>query len=735
MTINQDETPSAVSAEEVRQALRQLLASQTFRRSERMSQFLNHAVQASLTNETSRLKEVCIGIEVFGRPTDYNPKADPVVRNEARRLRRKLEEYYITEGTADTLRIMIPRGAYVAKFEPFGRAEAPIEFEEMPKQEPSTPADLAPLSTAPPPTAPKPRWRRTWFVAAALALFAVLLPAYINRPGDRFVGAHVTYLTSLPTREVHPSISPDGKRVLYSSDQNGNYNIYVATLDGQSIRLTQDAANDLHPAWSPNCQQFAFLRAAGAGFDVILRPFAGGVERKVARVEHLKFGAPPHDDVLLAQGWPGPAWSPSGTELAFTSEATETSNGPLHVLQPGSDQQYVLTHPPKGVYDFYPAYSPDGEWLAFCRLSTNSTSDIYIVPAVGGAEKRITQENHDLRGIAWMDRRTLLVSSNRAGAQQLWRVDTRTGAVSTFPSAGTNARDPSVSPDGRYVVHSDYTLRSEIWEVPLRGGQAHSIAPSTRQDHSAQYSPDGKTIGFVSYRSGSRELWTMHADGSDPRQLTHFDGALIGSPRWSHDGKYLAFDARPRGHSSVFVIPAAGGTPHPVDDDPNEEKMPSWSHNSKWIYFNSSRGGSQQLWKIPALGGRAVLLAKEYAMDSMESPDGSTVYFLGSGPGVWKVAADGGVAETVTELKESGFDLWHRMVTLTADGIWFLGQGEGFYRVWLYDFRTKQVRPKGRLEPDAILGVSALSVSADGRSLLYARRMESRSDLVLLRRP
>jgi Tol biopolymer transport system component len=734
MTIDQGEAGSAVSAGEVRQALRQVLASQTFRRSERMSQFLNHAVQATLTQETSRLKEVCIGIEVFGRPADYNPKADPVVRNEARRLRRKLEEYYTTEGAADTLRITIPRGAYLAKFEVFDKTEAPIEFDELPRPEPSKPADLAPV-----PITPRPLWRRRWFVAAALGLFAGLLSVYINRPGsDRFAGARVTYLTSLPTREVHPAISPDGKRVLYSSDQDGNYNIYVATLDGQSTRLTQNAANDLHPAWSPDGRQFAFLRAAGTGFDVIVRPLAGGAEQRVARVEHLKFGAPPHDDVLLAQGWPGPAWSPSGRDLAFSSEAPQTSNGPLyvlHLLQPGSGRQHVLTHPPRGVYDFYPAWSPDGEWLAFCRLSTNSTSDIYIVPAGGGTERRITQENHDLRGIAWMDGTTLLVSSNRAGAQQLWRVDTRTGAISTFPSVGTNARDPSVSPDGRYVVYSDYTLRSEIWEVPLRAGQAHSIAPSTRQDHSAQYSPDGKTIAFVSDRSGSRELWTMHSDGSDPRQLTHFDGVLIGSPRWSHDGTYLAFDARPKGHSSVFVIPAAGGTPRPVDNDPNEEKMPSWSHDNKWIYFNSSRGGSQQLWKIPVSGGQAVLLAKEYAMDSMESPDGSTVYFVGSGPAVWKVPAGGGAAETVTELKESGFDLWHRMVTLTADGIWLLGQSDSFYGVWLYDFRTKHVRPKVHLEPDAILGVSALSVSTDGSSLLYARRMESRSDLVLLRRP
>lgn len=725
-TASHGETGPVVDVGEVRLALQQILASPAFRQSARMSRFLSHAVEATLAGDTTRLKEVCVGMAVFDRPAGYNPKLDPVVRNEARRLRGKLEQYYAAEGSADTLRISIPRGAYVASFETVSAAVA-VEFEELPK-----PVDWAGREA---PAIPKAglKWGRAVLLAAAAISLGALGSARLNRPSIHgFTGARFSYLTSLPTREIQPSISPDGQKVIYSSDQNGKYNIYVTTLDGQTTRLTHADAHELHPAWSPDGQLFAFLRISDDGFDVVVSPLAGGAERKVARIEHLGVAAP-HDDVLLAQGSPGPAWSPAGTELAFTYGIPETSSGPIHVLQLNSGQQRVLTHPANGAYDFYPAYSPDGKWLAFCRLHSNSTSSIYVVPASGGAERPVSKEDQDLRGLAWMpDGRFLILSSNRAGTQRLWSVGLDNGRMSPFPTAGTSARDPSVSRDGKWVVYSDYMLQAEIWKLPLKGAPGRNLLPSTRQDHSAQYSPDGKSIAFVSDRSGSWELWTVLADGTGPRQLTHFDGPLLGTPHWSPDGRYLAFDARPKGHSAIFVIPALGGTPRVVDDNSQEDKMPCWSHDGKWIYFNSNRGGSQQLWKIPAAGGKAILLARQFAMDSVESPDGRNVYFLGASPGIWQAPVEGGKAAPVKNLGGGALES-RRMFSVTSEGIWFLGQAKGNYGVWLYNLASGQVKYKAALENDVMLDVPGLSVSPDGSNLLYSRRKESRSDLMLVR--
>jgi serine/threonine-protein kinase len=87
-----------------------------FANSGRMSRFLRFAVEKVLSGRTSELKEYAIGVEVFDRRPDYDPRLDPVVRVEARRLRAKLSEYYDRHAGPGELRIRLPKGSYVPEF-------------------------------------------------------------------------------------------------------------------------------------------------------------------------------------------------------------------------------------------------------------------------------------------------------------------------------------------------------------------------------------------------------------------------------------------------------------------------------------------------------------------------------------------------------------------------------------------------------------------------------------------
>ena len=98
----------------VEDALQRILASRTFRRSQRHRTFLRHVVRAALTHHPEDLKEVVIGIEVYGRDiASYDPRRDPIVRVEAGRVREKLARYYADEGIADTFQVTIPVGGYL----------------------------------------------------------------------------------------------------------------------------------------------------------------------------------------------------------------------------------------------------------------------------------------------------------------------------------------------------------------------------------------------------------------------------------------------------------------------------------------------------------------------------------------------------------------------------------------------------------------------------------------------
>src|SRR5271168_5112289 len=93
-----------------------MLASRLFARSERLCRFLRFCVELTLDEKSDQLKEQLVGVEVFDRKGDYDPRTDPIVRVEARRLRSKLKEYYTSSGRPDGLLIELPKGGYVPSF-------------------------------------------------------------------------------------------------------------------------------------------------------------------------------------------------------------------------------------------------------------------------------------------------------------------------------------------------------------------------------------------------------------------------------------------------------------------------------------------------------------------------------------------------------------------------------------------------------------------------------------------
>src|SRR5215470_5918080 len=108
---------NGIPPEAVRAQLARVLGSEVFCHSDRMGRFLPLAVEATLGQEQGKLKEYLIGVEVFDRNGHYDPRVDPIVRVEARRLRSKLAQYYETEGRNDPVVIAFPKGGYVPVFE------------------------------------------------------------------------------------------------------------------------------------------------------------------------------------------------------------------------------------------------------------------------------------------------------------------------------------------------------------------------------------------------------------------------------------------------------------------------------------------------------------------------------------------------------------------------------------------------------------------------------------------
>ena len=702
----------APSSEEIRRALEGILESEGFRRAERMSRFLRHVVEAAVRGEAGSLKEVAIGQAVFDRPADYDPKEDPVVRNEARRLRGKLEQFYESGPDRVPVRIEIPRGGYAPQFHLLARA-------------------------APEVAAPKAAAGRRWMVAAGLVgLLAAAygLGAILNHrkeePELRF--ARVKPVTGNAGCELHAAFDGSGKKLAFSGNGAGGYDIYVLEGNGPARRVTQHPAHELRPSWSPDGTQIAFARAEGLGYDVIVRTLASGEERTIAQLRNLVFGRPA-DDATQIFGNPGPAWSPRGDWLAVTKGNTSSLEGrAIHLIDAKSGAARQLSHPPANQDDLDAAFSADGQMVAFTRWRTNSASDIYVVPAEGGAERKVTRESLDFRGLAWMPGgESVLASSNRSGLYGLWLVALRDGSMRPFALAASHARDAAISPDGSKVVYSQYRQQSEVWEMALETQKARRVIAAGRQNHSARYAPDEKSIVFVSDRSGSWEIWRADTAGGGVRQLSRFEGPMVGSPRWSADGKEIAFDARPEGRSALFRMAAEGAWPlRPWQANGFEEKMPAWSGDGKWIYYNSTRGGLQQLWKSSVSeAGEAVMLSKEIATDSYEAWDGKRVFFAGREQGIWEVSTQGGEARLVAGLEQVNA---RRLWMADAKGIWWVRPEGEASEVWLRRFGATGSERVVRLPGALTMDTPSLASARSGTRLLYSVQKEAESQLMSL---
>ncbi len=119
------------SREECRAALARVAGSPRFKSAPRLASFLRFVVEAALSGQADRLKAYTIAVGALGRPDDFDPTTDPIVRVEAGRLRTALARYYGNGGSADPVRIEVPRGRYAPEFCWHGTSEGVLVVEML----------------------------------------------------------------------------------------------------------------------------------------------------------------------------------------------------------------------------------------------------------------------------------------------------------------------------------------------------------------------------------------------------------------------------------------------------------------------------------------------------------------------------------------------------------------------------------------------------------------------------
>ena len=148
-----------------------------------------------------------------------------------------------------------------------------------------------------------------------------------------------------------------------------------------------------------------------------------------------------------------------------------------------------------------------------------------------------------------------------------------------------------VSPDGKEIV---FDLLGDIYTIPIAGGEAKAMTQGIAWDMQPRFSPNGKWIAFTSDRAGGDNIWIMNRDGSNPKQVTKEDFRLVNSPSWTPDSEYIVVrkhfsSTRSLGAGEMWLYHRSGGEGLQLTKRPNEQKdagEPAFSPDGRYVYFS-----------------------------------------------------------------------------------------------------------------------------------------------------
>ncbi len=542
----------------MRLELERVLASSEFANSPRLCRFLGFVVERSLAGEVSSLKESIIGIEVFDRDADYNPKTEPVVRTEARRLRSKLADFYEREPQVGTVRISVEKGGYVASFTPIANLFAI----EEPTPAPAVPHIVTGAAIAEPKpdrrlvTLPKRitpakvvEQRPRMLLALATLVIVTVLGSILWRgyqtqhpKGDWSHGPLIRFSLSLDPRQSlvedwghNLALSPDGKVLAYVAVQDGVRQLFTRQLSSGETRLFVDSTGAEAPAFSPD----GLAVAAVVKDHLRIFRLSGGYQDRAKLPERFSI--------------PGLAWDHDGSIFFNGPPTRDLNKAPSVVFRNAADgatREFVpvdLTITGDQAVMVQEALPGHAGLLISTRsapphersvvLFRNGQTKYLIEDALGGQyvstghivffrAGNLLTEPYDLRkGEITGPPVEVLTHVGYAGWQ---------GGDIALSATGTLAFVPGspAMPDRR-LIWAD--MHGRETELPIPPGPYNPL----------DISPDGKKLLFARFDPVDQNwsLWTYHfSDGASQRVAGPSPDVIVGC--WAADGKSVIYGSK-----------------------------------------------------------------------------------------------------------------------------------------------------------------------------------------------
>jgi Tol biopolymer transport system component len=540
-------------------------------------------------------------------------------------------------------------------------------------------------------------------MAAVLLLVGVstrwrLTKPVASRPSPERELRRLTFDSGL---QDNPTWSPDGRYIAYASDRGGNFDIWVQQVSGGNPnQVTKSAAHDWQPDWSPQGDQIVF-RSERSGGGLFVVPALGGPERRVS-----DFGYKPR-------------WSPDSSKVLFTSSPLYGPNVRIYVTSIGGKPVEVLREFLAKEFQVLLslAWHPDGKRISVLVFQESESAGFWTIPLTSGtpirSELNPVHKKHlfGMGGFTWAASGKALYFEGDAtgGVVNLWKVQIEPEGLRWLgePERLTNSTgtdlNPSVSQDGKLLAFSACSIRGRTLSIPFDPGRGKIVGTPVplRSDLSSpllDLSFDGTKLAFCPFRDLKQEIWVRSFVDNSETPLLATDEFRRQFPRWSRDGKFLAYQRFvPFGDSCLIILPSDGGEEQTLTSPSKSMDMVcDWTLDGKWILasHNPGDGGHNSLVLLPIAGAphaetslQELISHPNYDLfDGRFSADGHWICFAAttrpekSGfATIYTVSSAGGKWNRITE----GMAL-ERHPRWAPDGktIYFVSDRTKFFNVW-----------------------------------------------------
>jgi tricorn protease len=444
-------------------------------------------------------------------------------------------------------------------------------------------------------------------------------------------GGVATRLTSHPGNEALAHLSPDGKRIAFTADYEGNSDIYVMSVDGgEPTRLTFHPSREDCVGWTPD-GKYVLARSRRSGLNSLATLFkipVDGSEPEPVNIGKAEYASFSPDGKMIAFNqflWNGTWKRYRGGTAAKIWVGDLTTNKFWQLDKETAVEQY-----PTWV---------DGR-IYFVSERT-FPANLWSAKPDGSDAKQVTQhKDYDVR-IADSDGKKIIYT---VGAD-LWVLDPKTGESKKLETtiatdrirdrgyvgdASKTMESYDLSQDGKRVV---VTSRGEIWNAPAKpGGRVIQITDNDSgiRQRSGSISPDGKHIACITDETGEQEIALYDAAGKEKhRLLTKGGKGWLFMPIWSYDSKLLAYSDLT---GTLNVVNVESGESKVIDQDKNWELTEySFSPDNKWIvYTKVADNRTQTVWLCELATGKATTVSAGFTNDWSPTwdPQGKYLYFL-----------------------------------------------------------------------------------------------------------